>query len=438
MISRLDLVLIPLSIGSLLGVMTLVKWLGPRFGLPPEIQRKMVHVATGLYALTLPFTFNSRFAVILLLCMSVGVLAALRLPVFAKAGIASAVHSVERRSFGEIYLALAVGIIFWTSTDNLVLYVLPILVLTLSDAAAALAGTRYGSRHFQVEAGAKSWEGVTIFFLVTWILSLVVLLLMTDIDRTNVVVLSVMIAAFGALVEADSWGGLDNLFVPVGVHFLLASHAATPVWQLVVLACAFFLSLYAVIRMSPAFGITPHSARAYVSLIFLICAVTAPYNAMLPTLAVFAHLAARHFNPCRSTYPDLDLIAVSAGVALFWLFVGEFFGRNALNVYNLTFAAMAVIFVGVAVQHTRYPLRAATVAAAILLAVVALLHVSALNVSSGAWTGLFWPWVAAAIALAAFVVLVMPGWFDRYRSVRALGVGATVPLLLFVVKGLAG
>ena len=40
------------------------------------------------------------------------------------------------------------------------LYVLPILVITLSDTASALVGTSYGRGAFAVEDGSKSIEGV--------------------------------------------------------------------------------------------------------------------------------------------------------------------------------------------------------------------------------------------------------------------------------------
>jgi dolichol kinase len=435
MISPVDLALIPISIAALLGVMLLVRRLGPKFGLAPEIQRKAVHIATGLYALTLPFTFESPAAVILLLCVSIAVMLALRLPAFANGGIASAIHAVERKSYGEIYLALAVGIVFWMSGNNLVLFVLPVLVLTLSDAAAALAGTRYGSRHFAVETGSKSWEGVTIFFLVTWILALVILLLMTDIDRTKVVALSVMIAAFGALVEADSWGGLDNLFVPVGVHLLLASHAATPVAQLIALAIGFLLTLYAVIRLSRRIGIAAHSARAYVVLIFLITAVTEPHNAVLAVFAVLAHIAAGRFRPCRSRFPYLDLIAVAAGMSLFWLFIGEFTGRNALNVYNLSFAAMTLIFAGLAAQAAPPPLRIAIVATMAVAVGALLMTIAPLNPYAIAPAAVLWPWMLAALGIAAVATIAGAEFFDRYRSLRAMLVAMPIPLLLFVITG---
>src|SRR6185369_12578223 len=123
-------------------------------------------------------------------------------------------HDVQRTSYGEILLAIAVAFVFYFSIGRPVTYVLPIAVLTLSDTAAALVGVNYGRKRFTVEAGTKTLEGVAIFFLVTFILSSVILLLMTDIGRLNVVLLSAVVAAMSALIEADSWRGFDNLFVP--------------------------------------------------------------------------------------------------------------------------------------------------------------------------------------------------------------------------------
>ena len=134
--------LIVCSIALLLGAMAAVKELARRFDLGPELQRKLIHVATGLYALTLPLTFRDRWPVVALILASVAVMLALRLPQFARSGVASALHAVERRSYGEIYLCLAVGFLFFQSQGRPILYVLPILTLTLSDtdARAVVAG----------------------------------------------------------------------------------------------------------------------------------------------------------------------------------------------------------------------------------------------------------------------------------------------------------
>ena len=107
------LALIAFSIALLLAAMALVRAAAHFYGLDPELQLKLVHVATGLYALTLPLTFHDRWPVVTLIGVSIVVLYVLRQPRFAKTGFASALHGVERRSYGEIYLSLAVGFLFY-------------------------------------------------------------------------------------------------------------------------------------------------------------------------------------------------------------------------------------------------------------------------------------------------------------------------------------
>ena len=59
--------------------------------------------------------------------------------------------------------------------------------------------------------------------MTAWLLSLIVFLLLTDIGRGEAVLLAFITAVFGALLEAASWRGLDNLFIPLGLYFLLAN-----------------------------------------------------------------------------------------------------------------------------------------------------------------------------------------------------------------------
>lgn len=422
--------LIVASVAMLLAVMAAVKLAGRRYAWSAELQRKCVHVATGLYALTLPLTFSERWPVLALIGLAGTVMLVLRLPRFAETGIGSTLHGVERKSYGELLLALSVGFIFCFSLDNPVLFVLPITVLTLSDAAAAMIGTRYGRRLFAVEAGTKSLEGVTMFFLVTWIVAMVLLLLMTDIGRINVVLLSLAIAAFGALVEADSWRGFDNLFVPVGIHLFLARYLNAEPLVLLVLTATFIATLCAILVLAPKLKLTNHAARGYTVLIFLICAVTAPHNAILPVAAVLTHLVARRVRPCLSAYPDLDFLAAVAGVALFWLFVGESTGHNALNAYNLTFAGSVLVFLTIAFGHSRLPFAAI---AALLLGGV-MLTIAHWNVAATQWHEPLWPWIAASFALCFIAPAIWPHLLDRYRAPRALALALPVPLVFFVTR----
>ena len=427
-----NLGLVAFSVALLLGVMAAVKLAARRLALGPELQRKIVHVATGLYALTLPVIFADRWPVMVLIAVSVCVMLILRLPAFAVSGVGSALHSVSRGSYGEIYLALAVGFLFFFSQGNPVLYVLPILIVTVSDAAAALIGTNYGRRTFAVEAGTKSIEGVAVFFLITWLIAMIVLLLGTDAPRLNVVLVSFLVAAFGALVEADSWRGLDNLFVPIGAHLFLASHIDTPPAALIVLAIGFVATVTVVLTFAPLLKLDHHAARAYTVLIFLVCSVTAPHNAILPVAAILAHIPARVMRPSRSPYPDLDLLAVATGVALIWLFAGEYFDHSAINMFNLTFAAAAVAFVALACSGWQrwlcVPLS--------FVAGAAVITIAGQNPVETHWHGLMWPWVVAGLGITLSAALMRPEFFDRFRSIRVFASALIVPAAVFITQGI--
>jgi hypothetical protein len=299
-------------------------------------------------------------------------------------------------------------------------------VLTLADAAAALIGTRYGRRFFAVEVGTKSVEGVAMFFMVTWITAMILLLLLTDIGRANVVLLSIIVAGFGALVEADSWHGLDNLFIPVGLYLFLAAYLEIPPFNLLLVTAAFVTLMTASVWLGEYLGLTAHAARGYAILFFLILVVTAPHNAILPWIAVMTHLAAAKSRPCGSLHANLDFLGAASAVALFWLFIGELAGINALNVYNLTFASVALAFVALARSNAKFWVLLAAVA--LYAAVLMTIHWNATSTHDQV---LAWWWIAASFAPCLLVPLAGPQIFDRYRSWRTFALALPIPLAAF-------
>ena len=432
MISWIDIALIPFSVFLLLIVLAVTQKAGDIFGLRPELQRKIVHVLTGSYALVIPFAFQNRSVFLAFTGLSLIVLLLLRLPVFSKEGVSSAIHSVERKSYGEVYLTIAVGLIFWFSDGQMVLYVLPLLVLTLSDTAAALAGTRYGSKHFEVNSGAKSWEGVTVFFLVTWIIALILLLLMTDIAPPNIVTLSFIIAAFSALVEADSWNGLDNLFVPMCIYLLLSSHMNTPPMQLLLLAAIFILALRIMVLLGYRIGMKRYISRAYVTFILMVCLTTARHNALLPALMLAAHIIASLCQSDRNADQDLSLLAFSTGISLFWLFIGDYAGYNALNSYNLTFAAMAMLFITLATCHYQLWIRLVVSFLGVGLLGILVLFTAKQNAFATGDHNYLFVWVFVSLILSAAAGLVIPQLFRVQKSFRVFLASFPLPLLLYI------
>lgn len=425
-----DAIFIAAVIIGMLSLMGGVRYLGKRYGIGAEMQRKLVHVATGTSALFFPLLFTNALPVFLLIGAALVLMFALRLPALASVG--GVLHEVKRESWGEIYLALAIAFTFFRGVNDPILYVLPLLVITLSDTASALVGTTYGQRRFPVEDGSKSLEGVVAFFVVTWLVAMVALLLLTDAPRLNVVVLSFLIAAFCALVEADSWRGLDNLFVPVGAHLLLQQYLTSSSVELVVVAVAFLLFLGLMLIVAEMLSLPQRAARGYAILLFLMISLMAPHNALLTGLVIVGQVWARTMRPGTSQRPELDLLAVAAVVAMFWLVAGEMAGRSVLALFNLTFAAVAVGFAALATRGWWRLLLAP-----LNLAVAGLfLWVAKLNTPwHPPWFDADWPWLFAALTLPAAVASIRPGLFTTHRSAKLFGSAMIVPLC-FYLKGI--
>jgi len=183
--------------------------------------RKIVHAGLGIACLPFYWFFSSVSELAILLAGVLGILLAVRFVPFLRAALGKGLYGVNRNSAGDLLFGLSVLLLFAYARAIPVLYVLPLLVLTLSDSAAALAGVNFGRHVFQVPAGKKSWEGTAVFFAVTVLLSLAALSLLTDAEALKIVGIALILGLVGCMVEAVSWHGLDNLFVPLGIHLLL-------------------------------------------------------------------------------------------------------------------------------------------------------------------------------------------------------------------------
>ncbi len=422
-----------LSIAALLGVMVLVRRHATARGWNAEVQRKLIHVATGLFALLLPVLFADDWAVYLLLGLTMLVMAAIRLPAFRNAAAGAALHGVERTSYGDFLLAIGVGLVFLLSDRDPLLYALPILVLTLGDAAAALAGSTYGRRFFAVEDGRKSVEGSAMLFLVTLVLSMMCLLLLSQIARPNVVVLSLMIAAFATLVEADSWRGFDNLFLPLGILIVLREHGTTSPLGLLALLVVFVSALVVFHALADRLGVSRHTARVYLVAIFLLLSITALQNVVFPLAVLVLHVVAERRAPTGDRHPELDAVAALAIVSFGWLAIGNATGLNALDFFGVTTAGLCLSLAALALSNAPLVLR---VLVLVFLAgglVPVWQGLMRMNPGQVHWTdGLLWVYALSA-GLCALWPSLRAGAFKRRRMAKLLGLAAALPLVAYAV-----
>ena len=423
------------SVGVLLGLMAAVRRMARRLEMGAEVQRKLIHVATGLYALSLPWLFPDRWPVYVLIGVTLVVMLVLRLP---NSRLGKTLHGVERQSYGDLLLALSVGLCLFLAGDDLYLYVLPIAVLTLADAAAALAGSTYGTRFFRIEDGRKSVEGSAVFFLITLLISIVCLMLMTPLPPLNIIVISMMVAGFGTLVEAASWRGFDNLFLPLGLLIFLSVHAGNSLAELFSFAGLFVASILAFRHIAPLIGLNRHAAHVYVTAVFLLLAATAVQNAIIPILVLAAHAWSRSAAPSDARFPDLDIVAALALVSFGWLALGTATGLNAVTFYGVTAIGMVMGLSAVALAGRPTVVR--VLSFAIIALVVGLLHALAfaLNPEASTWNGPMWGLVLASMGLAALAPTILSRGLDgdRVAWITALSLALPLPAYLLAMESM--
>lgn len=190
----------------------------------PELLRKAMHIGMGLVTLSFPWVFTTSWPVWLLAGLALAALIGVRRIRAVRESFGAVIHGVERDSTGELLFPVAVAAVFELARGDWVLYVVPILLLALADALAALIGVRYGKIHYStVEGTTKSIEGSVAFLVVAFIATEVVVLLGSEMGRAETLLVALQVGVVLAMVEAVAWKGLDNLFVPL-VTFAILHH----------------------------------------------------------------------------------------------------------------------------------------------------------------------------------------------------------------------
>jgi phytol kinase len=246
----LGIALVLLSLGAL---MAAVRFYQVRFTAPPERVRKLFHVGSGLITLTFPWLFHSAWPVLLLAGITLPAMLALRYVRGLRRGVGSILHGVDRASLGELYFPLGVAAVFLLSLGHPQLYVIPVLILTLADTAAAFVGIEYGRLRYTTVKGQKCWEGSIAFFVVEFFSVHVPLLIFSTTGRGETLLVATIVALSVTLAEALVWDGADNLVIPVASCLLLKTFLmegqTSLALQLVVLAA--LAALAAIWRQTP-------------------------------------------------------------------------------------------------------------------------------------------------------------------------------------------
>ena len=205
-------------------------------GADAELLRKLLHIGMGVVSLTLPWLFDTSWPVLLLAgAFGAGLLAGRSSACWRRVA-GGILCGIKRTSVGDLCFPAAVAAVFVLSAGRASYFCIPVLTLTLADAAAALVGTHYGAHRFGRPGREKSLEGSAAFFLVALACAYVPLRLWPEGGWAWTLLLSLVLAFLLTVVEAFSGNGLDNLTVPLAAFLLLRTLCGGEAWLLA--ACA--------------------------------------------------------------------------------------------------------------------------------------------------------------------------------------------------------
>ncbi|MBC7581831.1 hypothetical protein H7097_03120 [Aeromicrobium sp.] len=183
-----------------------------------EVGRKFVHITVGSFVAFWPFFLSWHQIRIL----SVGFLVAVLLSkVF---NIFSAIHSVQRPTYGEFFFALTVGLLTFI-THSKGIYAAALLQMAVADGMAAIVGVEYGVKQerwrYHVFGHTKTVIGTATFFVIS-----AAILFGYSADTMRLALFLVPVIALAATaVENVGVGGLDNLLAPLLVAVILTQLA---------------------------------------------------------------------------------------------------------------------------------------------------------------------------------------------------------------------
>ena len=186
-----------------------------------ELKRKALHISVGLMALTFPLFLNAPWKIITAIGIVVVWLMAVRQVPVLKRHFGSVLHDIRRQSLGEIYFALSIAALLLLTQNEPILFVIPILILALADAFAAIVGKVFPVGRLAGIAKGKTAAGCAAFFAVAFSVSYWSLISFADLQFSHALMVAAGLAISTCVVEAISRRGIDNLFVPAMAYLVL-------------------------------------------------------------------------------------------------------------------------------------------------------------------------------------------------------------------------
>ncbi|MDP2708537.1 MAG: hypothetical protein Q8O93_00580 [bacterium] len=175
------------------------------FSLSGELSRKFAHIASAVAVVFLPYFLN-KWQIVILISLFV-----LLLGISKRFNILESLHSIKRKTWGEIFLPIGVGVsAILFLPYNLAAFQFGILVMGFSDGLAGMLGKKFGNRSYNLFGAEKTYFGSLVFFVVT----LIIFMLFTD-EGIYMVPKAILASSLLTVMEAIFNYGSDNLALPV-------------------------------------------------------------------------------------------------------------------------------------------------------------------------------------------------------------------------------
>lgn len=189
-------------------IVVFCEWLY-RKGLDAEYTRKTAHSLSTLQCLLFPVFFTSHWYALILVIITSSILYIGRRKHFFKS-----IDSIKRKTCGSYLLPVSIGTVYFLSLllDDWIFFVLPVVVLAVSDSLACVCGRICKSRYLMT---GKTVAGTIVFFLSTFTISCGVLLFQSAGIKAFGVALGISVITTG--VELISPNGSDNLTISLSV-----------------------------------------------------------------------------------------------------------------------------------------------------------------------------------------------------------------------------
>ncbi len=187
-----------------------------------EFTRKFAHSTAALLSLTFPLVYDSIYYVI-----GIGLLFFLVLLYSKRYHMLSSINDIARKSHGGVLLPIAIMVAFATAhwQNDQRLFIVPILILGVSDSLAGIFGMTIGKNLPRIRIYKKqlnkTYLGTTVFLISAFVSTFFALNCFDGNFSKTTTIAALCVALGTTIAEVFSGKGFDNLTIPIAALLIL-------------------------------------------------------------------------------------------------------------------------------------------------------------------------------------------------------------------------